>query len=418
MPQHGVASPGQQPPTTPRKKMSTTAQQIRAFDGPPILSYGFRPFFLAGALWAAIAVAIWLPMLSGRLALPTAFAPLDWHVHELVYGYVPAVIAGFLLTAVPNWTGRLPVMGTPLLLLFLIWTAGRAAILVSGWIGAGKAAAIDLAFLAALGFVIGREIVAGNNIGNLKVLAIVGLLFTGNLAFHVEAAYGIGQGHGTRVGIGAIILLIMLIGGRIIPSFTRNWLARRGPGRLPVPFNRFDVVAVSSGAAALACWIAFPDYGATAALAFAAGLLNLVRLARWAGYRTTNEPLVLVLHIAYVFVPLGFLLLALGTAAPHLIQPSGALHSWTAGAIGLMTLAVMTRASLGHTGRPLTATAAIQFIYLAALAAAVGRIVAATGFAREMLLHVSATAWVLAFAGFVVVYAPALLTRTRSSVPA
>lgn len=398
--------------------MSTTAEQIRAFDGPAILSYGFRPFFLAGALWAAIAVAIWLPMLSGHLALPTAFAPLDWHVHELVYGYVPAIIAGFLLTAVPNWTGRLPVLGTPLLLLFLIWAAGRAAILVSGWIGAGVAAGIDLAFLAALGSVIGREIVAGNNTRNLKVLAVVGLLFAGNLAFHIEAAYGIGQGHGTRIGIGAIILLIMLIGGRIIPSFTRNWLARRGPGRLPTPFNRFDVLAVSGGAAALACWIALPDHGATAALALAAGLLNLVRLARWAGYRTANEPLVLVLHVAYLFVPLGFLLLALGTAAPHLILPSGALHSWTAGAIGLMTLAVMTRASLGHTGRALTATTPIQLIYLAALAAAAGRIVAATGFARDALLHVSATAWVLAFAGFVIVYAPLLLKRTTPPVPA
>jgi uncharacterized protein involved in response to NO len=212
-------------------------------------------------------------------------------------------------------------------------------------------------------------------------------------------------------------VLIMLIGGRIIPSFTRNWLVRQGPGRLPVAFSRFDVVAILAGAAALACWIALPDHGATATLALAAGLLNLLRLGRWAGHRTAAEPLVLVLHVAYAFVPLGFLLLALGIVAPRLIMPTGAVHSWTAGAIGLMTLAVMTRASLGHTGQPLTATRPIQLIYLAALVAALARIFAATGYAREPLLHVSATAWVLAFAGFTIVYAP-LLARRRPQAAA
>jgi uncharacterized protein involved in response to NO len=392
--------------------MATTAEQIRTFRGPALLSYGFRPFFLAGSAWSAIAVAIWLPMLSGRLVLPTAFAPLDWHVHELVYGYVPAVMAGFLLTAVPNWTGRLPVTGTPLLLLFLIWAAGRVAILGSAWIGEGTAAAVDLSFLAALGWVIGREIIAGHNTRNLKVLMIIALVFAGNAIFHIEATYASGKGYGTRIGIGATIMLIMLIGGRIVPSFTRNWLARQGAGRLPVAFDRFDGVAILGGVIAVASWIALPDHEMTALLALVAGVLNLVRLGRWAGYRTLGEPLVLVLHVAYAFVPLGFLLVALAIFAPHLIQPSGAVHGWTAGAIGLMTLAVMTRASLGHTGRPPTATVPIQLIYAAACIAALARIVAATGYAREPMLHVSATAWVLAFAGFVVVYAP-LLTKQR-----
>lgn len=393
--------------------MVTTAEQVRTFKGPALLSYGFRPFFLAGAAWAAIAVAVWLPMLSGHLTLPTALAPLDWHVHELVYGYVPAIIAGFLLTAVPNWTGRLPVTGVPLLGLFLTWTAGRVAILVSGWIGAGVAAAVDLSFLAALWLVIGREIVAGKNARNLKVLAPVGLLLAGNVAFHMEALYAVGEGYGTRLGIGAIITLIMLVGGRIVPSFTRNWLVRQGPGRLPIPFNRFDAAAIVVSVAALASWIALPAHAATAALALAAGLLNLLRLARWAGQRTRGEPLVLVLHAGYLFVPLGFMLLGLGIAAPHLILASGAVHSWTAGAIGLMTLAVMTRASLGHTGHPLTATVPVRLIYLAAVVAAVARIVAATGYAREPMLHVSAAAWVAAFAGFVIVYAPLLAGRPR-----
>ena len=248
--------------------MATTAERMRAHTGPAILSYGFRPFFLLGAVWAALVVAIWLPMLAGSLDLPSAFAPLEWHVHELVYGYVPAIVAGFLLTAVPNWTGRLPVTGTPLLLLVGLWVSGRLAILFSGRIGMASAAIIDLLFLATLAGVIAREIVAGKNLRNLKVLVLVGLLFTGNAVFHLEAisVHG-GSGYGTRIGIGAAVLLITLIGGRIVPSFTRNWLARARPGRLPMPFDRFDAVAIVAGAAAIACWIAQPQAAPTAALA-------------------------------------------------------------------------------------------------------------------------------------------------------
>jgi uncharacterized protein involved in response to NO len=126
--------------------MMTTAEQVRSYAGPAILSYGFRPFFLFGVVWAALAVAVWLPMLGGSFDLPTAFAPIDWHAHELLYGYLPAIVAGFLLTAVPNWTGRLPVTGSPLLALLLAWLAGRIAVAVSGWLGLPGAAVVDLSF--------------------------------------------------------------------------------------------------------------------------------------------------------------------------------------------------------------------------------------------------------------------------------
>jgi uncharacterized protein involved in response to NO len=391
--------------------MATSAAQIRAFEGPALLSYGFRPFFLFGALWAAVAVALWLPMLSGHLVIPSAFAPVEWHVHELIYGYVPAIVAGFLLTAVPNWTGRLPVVGTRLLLLFLVWLAGRVAVFFSLWIGIGVAAAIDLAFLAALAGVIGREIVASGNTRNLKVLSGVGLLLVGNGLFHLEAATRIGDGHGTRLGVAATVMLIMLIGGRIIPSFTRNWLARREAGRLPAPFARFDMIVMVASAVALASWVAVPHALATAALAVTAGVMNIARLFRWAGERTGAEPLVLILHVAYAFVPTGFLLLAFGTARPDVVMPSGALHGWTTGAIGIMTLAVMTRASLGHTGRRLTATRPIQLIYVAIVVAALARIISAFDALREPMLHLSAVAWVAAFGGFVAFYAPLLVRR-------
>jgi uncharacterized protein involved in response to NO len=395
--------------------MTSSAAQIRAFTGPALLSYGFRPFFLFGALWAAVIVALWLPILSGHLALPSAFEPIEWHVHELVYGYVPAIVAGFLLTAVPNWTGRLPVVGMRLATLFAIWVAGRIAIFFSLWIGAGIAAIIDLAFLVALGFVIAREIIASKNTRNLKVLVGVALLLTGNGLFHLEALGGVGDGHGTRLGIAATILLIMLIGGRIIPSFTRNWLARIPLGRLPSQFDRFDVLVVALSGVALASWVIAPQAKATAALALAAGCLNVARLTRWAGERTAAEPLVLILHVAYAFVPIGFFLLALSIVGSGLIASAGAVHGWTTGAIGLMTLAVMTRASLGHTGRPLTATPAIQLIYMAAATAALARIAAAFDVMREPMLHLSAAAWVTAFGGFVVVYGPLLTHRNAPS---
>ena len=398
---------------SPTQKPPTSAAQIRAYRGPALFSYGFRPFFLVGALWAAVAVALWLPMLAGLMALPTVLAPLEWHIHELLYGYVPAVIAGFLLTAVPNWTGRLPVVGARLALLFSLWVAGRLAMLTSAWLGATPAAVIDMTFLAALGVVVGREIITAGNTRNLKVLAVVVLLLSGNGVFHLEAVARVGDGHGMRIGIAGTVLLIMLIGGRIIPSFTRNWLAKRGPGRLPAPEDTLDVVVIAASGLALSAWVILPRSGATVLLAGLAALLNAGRLARWAGERTLAEPLVLILHVAYAFVPLGFALAALAITHPEVVAPSGAVHGWTAGAIGLMTLAVMTRASLGHTGQPLAATRPIQFIYAAAIVAATSRIAAACGLVPMPLLQVSATAWVVAFGGFVAVYWP-LLTRARA----
>ena len=391
--------------------MKTTAEQIRAYQGPALFSYGFRPFFVFGALWAALAIAIWLPLLNGRISLPTAFTPIQWHVHELLFGFVPAIVAGFLLTAVPNWTGRLPVVGFPLFVLFLTWVAGRVAVLISAWIGQPIAGFFDLVFLALLGIVIAREIIVGDNRRNLKVLVVIVLLLIGNALFHLEIMFDSAGGYGERIGIAAIVLLIMLIGGRIIPSFTRNWLVRRPPGRLPVPFGKFDAVAMFVSAAALASWIFNPASLPTALLAMAAFIGNAGRLVRWAGERVSAEPLVLILHIGYAFVPFGFLLLALSIVDPQHLAPAGALHGWTAGAIGVMTLAVMTRATLGHTGQPLRATRAIQFVYAASVVAGLARLIAAFGIVRDPMLQLSAIAWVLAFGGFVVIYGPFLIRR-------
>jgi uncharacterized protein involved in response to NO len=389
-----------------------SAERKRSYRGPAILGFGFRPFFLSAALWAAFAMALWLAAFAGRLALPSRFDAIDWHAHELLFGYLPAVVAGFLLTAIPNWTGRLPVAGLPLAVLAGLWWLGRAAVLLSGHIPLLAAALLDSLFLLALLLVAGREISAGKNWRNLRVLVAVALLFLGNLLFHSEATAGSGVGgYGLRLGLSGGLLLIMLIGGRIVPSFTRNWLARRGADRLPAPFGRFDGLAVLASAAALALWILLPFGQVTGWSCFIAGALQLYRLFRWRPFLTVAEPLVWVLHLGYLFVPLGFFAAGIALMAPGTLPLSAALHLWTAGAIGLMTLAVMTRAALGHSGRPLAATPAIVLIYLLALGAAVLRFAFGLLPSALWLLTLSGLLWIGAFVLFLWVFVPLLAIR-------
>lgn len=384
-----------------------TMQKLRAYQGPALFSYGFRPFFLFGAIYAGAMIPLWLAMFAGDVALPTALAPRDWHIHEMLFGYVGAVIAGFLLTAVPNWTGRLPIQGGPLAVLFAAWLAGRLAVTFSGVIGWQLALAVDAAFLLLLAAAAAREIVAGRKWNNLKVVGIISLLAITNIAFHAEAHLGGVAEYSTRIGIALVVTLVCVIGGRIVPSFTRNWLARRAPGRLPVPFNRFDAVVMVAGVGAMIAWVVTPSGRLVAGALGVAGLLHLVRLVRWAGYRTVSDRLVLILHLAYAFVPAGFLLAAL--SAVDLVAPSAGIHAWTGGAIGSMTIAVMTRASLGHTGQALSASVATQFVYASIIVAALARVCAALEPAHSIpLLTVAGVAWASAFLGFALVYAPLL----------
>jgi len=395
--------------------MPPALERRHNYDGPTLFAYGFRPFFLAAGAWAAFGILLWLPQYLGELTLPTYFGALDWHIHEMLYGYVAATIAGFLLTAIPNWTGRLPVNGWPLAGLALLWLAGRAAILFSAWIGSIIAAAIDISFLMTLAAVAAREIVAGKNWRNLRVLIMLALLIAGNIVFHVEIMTKSYAEYGIRIAIAAIIMLISLIGGRIVPSFTNNWVTHNNPGRRPVAFARFDMMVLAASALALLAWIAAPGHPASGALLIAAGVLQITRLARWAGDRTLANRLVLVLHIGYAFVPIGFLLIGASTFTPRVAATAG-IHAWTVGAIGLMTLAVMTRATLGHTGRTLKAGTATQVIYGLALLAALLRIAAAL-VGSMALIECSSVAWVAAFACYVLVYGPLLIARKAAWSP-
>lgn len=393
--------------------MTTTTEQMRAWKGPAILTFGFRPFFFGAAVWAALAMALWVPMLSGHLMVPTAFDPVSWHAHEFLYGYLGAVVAGFLLTAVPNWTGRLPIVGWRLGILAGLWLMGRVAVAISGSVPAVLVALADLAFQAVFALLIAREIAAGKNWRNLIVLAMLGVFILGNALFHWEAAKGdyAAQGYGLRLGLGAGIMMVAVIGGRIVPSFTRNWLVKRRSTALPVPpMQSFDKLALAALLVALVLWVVLPLETPTGLALVLAGVLHALRLARWAGHRTFAEPLVTVLHAGYAFVPLGALALAVEILAPGSFGMAGAQHFWMAGAIGLMTLAVMTRATLGHTGQNLTAGAGTVIIYLALILSVFARV--AGGVWPEVsgpLTTAAGLLWIVGFGGFSIVYGALLL---------
>ena len=387
----------------------------RNFTGWPLFANSFRPFFLFAAIQAGLSILVWLPMFYGELSVTSAFAPRDWHVHEMLYGFLPAVITGFLFTAIPNWTGRLPIQGKSLGALLVVWLAGRAAVALSAETGWAFALLVDASFLTLIVAAAAREIIAGGNWRNLPVVALVLVLLSGNVAFHLEAHYAGAADVSIRIGISVVVLLISLIGGRIIPSFTRNWLVKFNPGRLPVPFARFDGAVIGLSALGLIAWIAAPLTMVTGVVMGLVGALHLVRLARWAGDRTTRERLLVILHVGYAFVASGFLLNAL--AGFGVVPPSAGIHAWMVGAAGIMTLAVMTRASLGHTGQALTASPVTQGIYVAIIVAALARVSAVLLPAHsDVLLHIAACGWIVAFLGFAAAFGPLLAGNPRRAL--
>lgn len=384
----------------------------RALTAAAFLSHGFRPFFLAAGLWAALGMALWLATLRGWLVLPTAFEPISWHAHEALFGYLGAAVAGFLLTAVPNWTGRPPVAGRALLGLLALWVLGRVAVAVSSHLPPWAVMTIDLSCLFVLGAMLLREIVAVRNWRNLVVIALVGAFIAGNGLFHAEAAAGgrAASGLGFRVGLAAAIILISVIGGRIVPAFTRNWLHARGAGRLPAAHGWPDTLALVLGLVALVTWAAMPDDPVCGYLLLAAGFSHLLRLARWRGEDTGAEPLVWVLHVGYAFVPAGMLAMGAALVWPGALTSSAAQHLWMAGAAGVMTLAVMTRATLGHSGRALTVGTGTAALYLLVIASVATRLLAGVfPGSASFLWTASAILWCAGFGGFVALYGPMLL---------
>lgn len=376
---------------------------------PPILQYGFRPFFFLAALHAGLAIPAWLWMYSSGTTLPGPFPGLEWHVHEMLFGYLGAVMTGFILTAIPNWTGRLPLSGWPLAGLVALWLAGRAACaLVADPVAA---MVLDLAFPGLLAFAVWREVAAGRNWRNAPVAAMITLFGLANALHHCANLGFVPGDAGPRLALAVAMVLIALIGGRIVPSFTRNWLVKKGATALPASFGLVDKAALASTLLAAIFWIAFPEALATGGMLCAAGALLLARLCRWRGGSTVREPILVILHAGYAWLALALLLLGASLLSATIPQ-SAALHALTAGAIGTMTLAVMTRASLGHTGREIVADRVVIAVYWAVTLGAALRVAAPfAGTWYPHTLTMGGALWSAAFLLFAIRYAPILFGR-------
>ena len=390
--------------------MATTAETYRAYKGAPLFAMGFRPFFFFASIWAGLATPLWIASYLGWAPHFTR----DWHVHEMLFGYVAGVVAGFLLTAVPNWTGRLPVAGWPLAFLFSLWAMGRCAMLLEPALG-DWTRVIDSLFLLVLAAVVWREILAANNKRNLLICALVSVFAASNIVFHFQPWTPGGGLVAERIALAFIAMLIALVGGRITPSFTRNWMAKRSMQPEPTPQDRCDIAALALSALSLAIWVATPASPLAGAALVVSGVASFLRLIRWQGWRATAEPLLLILHIGYLWLGCALILMGVAALAPSQIPASAGVHALTTGAVGVMTLAVMTRATRGHTGRPLTAPWGTQMIYVLVNIGALARVTAALlPDAPPLLLASSAIAWSAAFALFAVLYAPLLLAvRSR-----
>lgn len=372
------------------------------------LSLGFRPLFLGAALFAILSIGLWALALHGIDLIEPGYGIVMWHTHEMVFGYGSAVLSGFLLTAVPNWTGRQPLSGLGLGALCLLWLAGRGVMMVEA--PQSLVIGLNLAFLPIVLVVMTREIIAARNWRNMMVLGPIALFALANGIFHFEAVrFGYSE-YGVRLGMAALVFLIMLIGGRIVPAFSRNWLVKQGAKRLPVGFARLDGVILLGSVVALMLWVLVPVGLITALLLCVIALLHGVRMARWAGWATRGNPLLFVLHAAYAMIPAGLALLALGAGTDDVGVQIAALHLLGIGAIGTMTLAVMIRASLGHTGRALRADRWLMSGLALIFAAAIMRVLAEIAVGPPIWTDLSAVLWMAGFALFILRIGPSLLT--------
>ncbi len=388
--------------------MTEQTSEIATYRGAAVLSYGFRPFFLGAALFAGVAVPVWILVLAGVGDSPFLYPARDWHVHEMVFGFLPAVITGFLLTAIPNWTDRPPIRGSELMLLFILWLAGRVLIAIP-WFTPLVSAIIDVGFLVAVAGLVWREIAAAKSWDRAPMGVLVSLLACANILFHVLTLSGMAADRTERAAIGMVMMLLTLIGGRLIPTFTDELLVGSGRAERPASFSRYDGLSIVLVGFAVVSWIVQPHSMVTGWMFATAGLANLGRLARWYGWLTSREPLVMILHVGYVWFALSLLILGgsiLGVGLPQ----EDAVHAFTAGAVGAMTLAVMTRASLGHTGRPRHAGPLTVCIYTLINVGAVLRVFGPmTGFSTNLVMGVAAVSWSGAYLLFAMVYGPFLL---------
>ncbi len=388
----------------------STAQPTAAF----LFEGGFRIFFLSAAFYAALIMVLWILDLSGASDLLGTLSLLPgslWHAHELIFGFVMAVVAGFLTTAVPVWSDSPRIRGAELAFLYGLWLLGRLAVFFSELLPMLLSSLIDLAFIPVLAWIIARRIIAKKLWRNMGFIPLLLLIFTGNLLVWMEmlAFTAVSANTGIRLAIGLLVLMTVLIGGRVTPVFTGNWLKRHDMAPLPQSPGWLTKATLISCLAVILGELFFPQTVPVSLLYALAGLLILLRLAYWQGWRTAKDPLMWVLHLGYAFLGFGFL--AEGTSIliedfPEIL----ANHVLTIGGLGIMILGMMSRIALGHTGRPLTVSPVITFSYFLILISMIARIVPPLVLPdlEEVGLHLAGTCWTLAWLLYLWIYTPIL----------
>ncbi|MDH3219573.1 MAG: NnrS family protein [Gammaproteobacteria bacterium] len=382
----------------------------QALGYPVIFAYGFRPFFLVTGIYAAVAIPFWIGLLHGLELPQTALPAYVWHAHEMLYGFIAAAVAGFLLTAVPSWTGRRGYAGAPLVGLLLLWVAGRVATTVTLGLPALWIAIIDLAFVPALGLTILPAMLRSGNRRNLVFIGLLALLFASNLHFHLSGAAVTGP---LLLGMNTMLCMLAMLGGRIVPAFTSAGLKEGG---LDIRIRRYqllDKMVLPVVGGVLVVDLLLPESLFAAAIAAIAAVLMSTQLGRWQGHRALRNPLVWVLHAGYAWLPVSLAIKALGLTVVTMPGASW-LHALTVGAFSTMIMGVMSRAALGHTGRALVAPRGMIAAYLLVTGAALLRVFGPMLLPSALLTWsvLGALLWCLAFLIFLVVYAP-ILCRAR-----
>lgn len=394
----------------------TGLRMLGAAPEPPVgvvapLAKGFRPFFLLAALHAVGFIPIWLLALSGNYRTGGYLAPWMWHAHEMVFGFATAVIAGFLLTAAGNWTGRETAVGGRLAALAALWMAGRFVFAAAAWLPSSVIATVDLAFLPALAFAVGRVLIATGSRRNYPILAAVSVLWFANLAMHLDAL-GVAAGWSwrvSRVAVELVVLLVLMIGSRVIPMFTKNATGAGTVRNIPA-LDRATLVAM---AALIVVDVAWPGHRAGAIVAGLAAVLAAARSTTWGARHTLRNPLLWILHAAHAWIVVGLALRALG-AFVSALAPAGWVHALTMGGIGCATLGMMARVALGHTGRPLVMPRPMTVAFVALVVATVIRVAGPFWPAHYTAsLRAAGTGWTIAF-GLYIIYYARILMRPRA----
>ncbi len=388
----------------------STAQPTAAllFEG------GFRIFFLSAAFYSALIMVLWILDLSGTTEFLGTFSLLPgslWHAHELIFGFIMAVVAGFLTTAVPGWADSPRIRGAELAFLYGLWVLGRLAVLFSEVLPMLLSSLIDLAFIPILVWIIAKRIIAKKLWRNMGFIPLLLLIFTGNLLVWLEmlAFTTVSATTGIRLAIGLLVLMTILIGGRVTPVFTGNWLKRHNMKPLPESPGWLTKATLLSCLAAILGELFFPQTLPGSILYTIAGLLILLRLSYWQGWRTLKDPLMWVLHLGYAFLGFGFLAEGISILVedfPEIL----ANHVLTIGGLGIMILGMMSRIALGHTGRPLKVSPVISFSYVLILISLIARIIPPLALPdlEEVGLHLAGTSWTLAWLLYLWIYTPIL----------